>query len=76
MPFAQLTQTKSVFQKLCELFGNCRIEKWADFHGHDSQALDGTGMSFEAVLADGTEVNANGTNSFPKNFSVICAGAS
>lgn len=59
------------FQKLCELFGNCRIEKWADFHGYDSQVLDGTGMSFNAVLADGTEVNAEGTNSFPKNFSTF-----
>ena len=28
-------------------------------------------MSFEVVLADGTEVNANGTNSFPKNFSTF-----
>ena len=62
---------KKLFQKLCELFGNCRIEKWADFHGYDSQVLDGTGMSFEAVLADGTQVNANGTNSFPKNFSTF-----
>lgn len=62
---------EKLFQKLCELFGNCRIEKWADFHGYDSQVLDGTGMSFEAVLADGTEVNANGNNSFPKNFSTF-----
>ena len=62
---------EKLFQKLCELFGNCKIEKWADFHGHDSQVLDGTGMSFEVVLADGTEVNANGTNSFPKNFSTF-----
>lgn len=62
---------EKLFQKLCELFGNCRIEKWADFHGYDSRALDGTGISFEAVLADGTEVNANGTNSFPKNFSTF-----
>lgn len=60
-----------LFQKLCELFGNCRIEKWADFHGYDSRVLDGTGMSFETVLADGTQVNANGTNSFPKNFSTF-----
>lgn len=62
---------EKLFQKLCELFGNCRIEKWADFHGYDSQVLDGTAMSFEAVLADGTEVNAEGTNSFPKNFSTF-----
>lgn len=57
------------FQKLCELFGNCRIEKWADFHGYDPQVLDGTSMCFEAVLADGTEINARGINSFPKNYS-------
>ena len=62
---------EKLFQKLCELFGNCRIEKWADFHGYDSRVLDGTGMSFEAVLADGTEVNANGNNSFPKIFSTF-----
>lgn len=62
---------EKLFQKLCELFGNCRIEKWADFHGYDSRVLDGTGMSFEAVLADGTGVNANGTNGFPKNFSTF-----
>ena len=62
---------EKLFQKLCELFGNCRIEKWADFHGYDSRVLDGTGMSFEAVLADGTEVNANGNNSFPKKFSTF-----
>lgn len=62
---------EKLFQKLCELFGNCRIEKWADFHGYDSRVLDGTGMSFEAVLTDGTEVNANGNNSFPKIFSTF-----
>lgn len=62
---------EKLFQKLCELFGNCRIEEWADFHGNNSQVLDGTGMSFRAVLADGTEVNADGTNSFPKNFSTF-----
>ena len=62
---------EKLFQKLCELFGNCRIEKWADFHGYGSQVLDGTDMSFEAVLADGTQVNAEGTNRFPKNFSTF-----
>ncbi len=60
-----------LFQKLCELFGNYRIEKWANFHGYNSQVLDGTGMSFKAVMADGTEVNADGSNSFPKNYSTF-----
>ena len=60
---------ESVFQKLCAVFGNYKIAEWAGFRGHDSQALDGTGMSFEVVLTDGTEINARGTNSFPKNYS-------
>ena len=60
---------EGVFQKLCAVFGNYRIAEWAGFRGHDPRALDGTCMSFEAVLADGTRVNANGTNSFPENYS-------
>ena len=60
---------EKLFQKLCAVFGNYKIAEWAGFRGHNSQVLDGTGMSFEAVLADGTQVNANGINSFPKNYS-------
>lgn len=60
---------ESVFQNLCALFGNYRIAQWAGFRGHDSQALDGSGMCLEVVLADGTEIDARGTNRFPKNYS-------
>ena len=60
---------ESVFQKLCALFGNYKVAEWAGFRGYDSQALDGSGMCLEVVLADGTQVNANGINSFPKNYS-------
>ncbi len=35
---------ESVFQKLCAVFGNCKIAEWAGFHGYDSQVLDGTGI--------------------------------
>ena len=62
---------ESVFQKLCAVFGNYKIAEWAGFRGHDPQALDGTGMHLEVVLADGTEINAQGTNSFPENLSLI-----
>lgn len=62
---------EELFQKLCALFGNCRIGEWAGFHGRDGQALDGSSMSFEAVLADGTEVNAGGSNSFPRNYAAF-----
>ena len=60
---------ESVFQKLCAIFGNYKIAEWAGFRGYDPQTLDGTGMHFEVVLADGTEINAQGTNSFPKSYS-------
>ena len=60
---------ESVFRRLCVLFGNYKIAEWEGFRGYDSHALDGGGMCLEVVLADGTEVNAEGTNSFPKNYS-------
>ena len=62
---------EEVFQELCDLFDACGIDEWAGFHGYDSRVLDGSSMRFEAVLADGTEVHAGGTNSFPKNFSAF-----
>ena len=60
---------ESVFQKLCAVFGNYKIAQWAGFRGYDSQTLDGSGMCLEVVLADGTEIDARGTNRFPKNYS-------
>lgn len=60
---------ESVFQKLCAVFGNYKIAEWEGFRGYDSHALDGSGMCLEVVLADGTEINAQGTNRFPKNYS-------
>ena len=60
---------ESVFQKLCAVFGGYKIAQWAGFRGYDSQALDGSGMCLEVVLADGTEIDARGTIRFPKNYS-------
>ena len=60
---------ESVFQKLCAVFGRYKIAGWAGFRGNNSWALDGSGMCLEVVLADGTEIDARGTNRFPKNYS-------
>ena len=62
---------EKLFQKLCALFSRCKITEWEDFHGYDSRVLDGSSMSFKAVLTDGTKVNAGGTNSFPENYSAF-----
>ena len=59
----------ALYQEVCTLFGVCRIDQWAGFCGDNSpDVLDGSSMGFTAVLADGTEITADGTNSFPKNY--------
>lgn len=60
---------EALYQTLCTLFGDCKIDKWANFKGSNPpNVLDGSSMSFQAVLADGTKITADGTNNFPKNF--------
>lgn len=60
---------EDVLCRLNDLFEACRIQKWAGFCGSNpSGTLDGSSMSFEAVLADGTKISASGTNNFPKNY--------
>ena len=59
----------ALYQKVCTLFGACRIDQWADFRGDNApDVLDGSSMGFTAVLADGTEITASGRNNFPKNY--------
>lgn len=63
---------EELYQKLRDLFDKCRIAEWAGFIGHEpADVLDGSSMSFNAVLADGNEVNACGTNNFPDDYSMF-----
>ena len=41
---------------------------WAGFSGHDPNVLDGSSFRLEAVLADGTRIEAHGENKFPPNY--------
>lgn len=62
----------ALYREVCALFGNCRIDEWNGFSGaNPPDILDGSSMSFEAVLADGTSVTAYGTNNFPANYSTF-----
>lgn len=57
------------YRELCTLLGNCRIDKWEGFHGDNPPGiLDGSSMSFEAVLGDGKQISAYGSNNFPRNY--------
>ena len=66
---------ENLYREVCALFGNCRIDEWAGFRGaNPPDVLDGSSMSFSAVLADGTEIEASGSNNFPKNYQTLRAG--
>ena len=41
---------------------------WAGFSGYDPNVLDGSSFRLEAVLADGTRIEAHGENKFPPNY--------
>ena len=60
---------EAFYRELCELLGNCRIDKWEGFSGANPPGiLDGSSMSFEAVLGDGKQIYAYGSNNFPGNY--------
>lgn len=63
---------EDLYKEVCELLGNCQIKKWDGFSGANPPGvLDGTSMSFEAELSDGTEINASGSNNFPSNYGTL-----
>lgn len=39
--------------------------------GTNNAVLDGTSMSFEAELSDGTYISASGSNKFPSNYGTL-----
>lgn len=60
---------EAFYRELCAVIGNCRIRKWDGFKGDNPPGiLDGSSMSFEAVLSDGTKISAYGMNNFPGNY--------
>ncbi|MCF0151597.1 MAG: hypothetical protein HUJ80_09345 [Firmicutes bacterium] len=59
---------EDVLAALQQRCGDAKITSWNGFHGTDSRVLDGYGMSFTAVLADGTKVAAEDNNMAPDSY--------
>ncbi len=60
---------EELYRELCALLGKYGVNEWAGFKGSNPPgALDGSSVSFSAVLADGTKIEAGGTNNFPANY--------
>lgn len=64
----ELEGSDEMLEKLQKLAGGCGIEGWNGFTESNSNVLDGTSFSVRAKLADGREIQASGTNSYPTHF--------
>ena len=66
---------QELYDELCKLFGECKIEKWDGFSGANPRGVrDGKMMSFEATLTNGKSINADGSNNFPRTYKTLMAG--
>ena len=65
------------YEEVCQLMTTCNINKWDGFHGENPPGLlDGSTMSFDAKLCDGTTIHAHGSNNFPKGYGTLEDGLS
>ena len=60
-----MQRSKKQARAILEEYG---VGGWAGFSGHDPNVLDGSSFRLEAVLADGTRIEAHGENKFPPNY--------
>ena len=59
---------EEVYQEAKAILEEYGVGGWAGFSGHDPSVLDGSSFRLEAVLADGTRIEAHGENKFPPNY--------
>lgn len=58
---------------LLEIINRHDLWKWHGFFRTDPNILDGTSFSLRIAFADGTVIEANGSNRFPSNYGAACA---
>jgi len=57
-----------VLEKLGEIAGNYRLDRWDGFDKVDKRVLDGEGFTLYMTLEDGTRIEAHGSNAFPQGY--------
>ncbi len=56
-------------EELVDILNECGFAKWNGFSGkHPKYVTDGTMFSLKATVNGGTEIRADGSENFPKNF--------
>lgn len=58
---------------LMEIINRHDLWKWHGFSKTDPNIMDGTSFSLRVSFADGTVIEANGSNRFPSTYSAACA---
>ena len=64
----ELDAGMDVYNDLVQLAATYDIASWDGFSGNNPDVLDGSSFNMSAVLADGSEIEASGTNKFPSGF--------
>lgn len=68
-PIHETEGDMEMLKRAQRIAGAYNIAEWDGFNESEPNVLDGTMLIFYAKLADGTEINASGSNAYPKNFS-------
>lgn len=63
-----LTADEELMKELAEIIDAHDLIKWDGFDKSDSRVADGSGFDIGVRFDDGTEINASGSNSFPKGY--------
>ncbi len=64
----ELPADEELMQELQLLVEQYELRSWNGFSESDSMVLDGSGFSLEIDFADGSSIDAHGSNSFPEGF--------
>ena len=60
-----------LYRSIAGLLHECGVTKWDGFRKSNPHILDGKMFTFEATLADGTTVQASGSNSYPDGYRAL-----
>ena len=67
-PISETEGDEDLLRDVQRIVGAYDITKWDGFDESDPNVLDGSMFFFYAKLADGSEINAHGTNAYPDRF--------
>ena len=62
-----------VLERLGELAGTYRVDRWDGFDKNNKRVMDGSTFTLSVTCSDGTTISAHGNNAFPENYADVSA---